>query len=248
MGTWWLHAESGGRLLFCENETNAERLWGEPSSTPYPKDGINRCVVDGDLDAVNPEHTGTKVAAHVRLLVPAGGSVNYRIRLSAGDPLPDPFGDADLTVTRRRAEADEFYASITPPSVSADAAAVMRQALAGMLWSKQCYYFDVDQWLRERHTHPLRAPGGNDNQRADRLLSWSWTSPDQRHLVVVNLSDEAADGMVEWPWQGDVGAALVLIDRMTGERYERDGDDVATNGLYVSLAGPGQHVFAVSRV
>jgi Alpha amylase, catalytic domain len=90
--------------------------------------------------------------------------------------------------------------------------------------------------------------GWPDNRSADRLLTWSWTSPDQRHLVVVNLSDDAADGMVAWPWQGDVGAALVLTDRITGEQFERDGDDVASNGLYVSLAGPGQHVFSVSRV
>jgi hypothetical protein len=89
--------------------------------------------------------------------------------------------------------------------------------------------------------------GWPDNHSAERLLAWSWTSPTQRHLVVVNLTDGTADGLVEWPWPGDVGAALSLTDQITGERYERVGDDIVTNGLYVSLAGPGTHVFSISR-
>jgi hypothetical protein len=164
LGTWWLHAEAAGELLFCENETNTERLWDQPCATPYPKDAINRHLVDGEADAVNPDGTGTKVAAHVRLVVPAGGSVSYRVRLRAGELIPAPFADVDEVIASRRAEADEFYTALTPPAVSSDAAAVMRQALAGMLWSKQCYYFDVDQWLRERETHPLRPPGGTGSR------------------------------------------------------------------------------------
>ena len=110
---------------------------------------------------VNPARTGTKVAAHVRLEVPAGASASTWLRLTATPPdeLADPFADAEAVVADRRADADEFYdALITPPAVSADGANVMRQALAGMLWSKQSYYFDVDLWLREHDAHPLRRP------------------------------------------------------------------------------------------
>jgi hypothetical protein len=170
LGTWTFNAQPGGELLFCDNDTNAARLWGRVNDSPYPKDGIGEYVVDGRTDAVNPDGSGTKMAAHVRLVVPAGGSASYRVRLRAGDGPIDggAFADADGVIAQRRGEADEFYAAITPPEVGVDAAMVMRQALAGMLWSKQSYFFDVDQWLRERNTHPLRPPGG----RGSRNESW----------------------------------------------------------------------------
>jgi hypothetical protein len=249
LGAWWLHAESGGQLLFCDNETNAERLRGEDSSTQYPKDGINRFVVDGETDSVNPERTGTKAAAHVRLMVPAGGSVTYRIRLTAGDPLPDPFGDADGTIATRRAEADEFYASITPPAISSDAASVMRQALAGMLWSKQCYYFDVDQWLRERHTHPLRAPGG----RGSRNEGWF-------HMAnhdVISMPDTW-----EYPWYAAWDLAfhtipLMMVDPifakeqlrlMLSQRYLHPTGQIPAYEWNFSDVNPPVHAFATLLV
>jgi hypothetical protein len=155
-----LHAEPGGELVFCDNESNARRLWGTDNATRYVKDGIGDHVVGGRIDTVNPAGEGTKAAAHVRFVVPAHGSVSYRVRLSAAAPgeLARPFAGFDALLATRRAEADEFYDAITPPSVGDDARAVMRQALAGMLWTKQYYYFDVDTWLRERGAHPLRAP------------------------------------------------------------------------------------------
>ena len=189
LGTWYLHADTAIDLLFCDNETNAARLWGAEQSPPHPKDAINDCVVGGRSNAVNPERVGTKVAAHTRLLVPAGGSVAMRVRLTSttvGAGV-DPLADADAVIERRLAEADEFYAAITPASTSADAAAVMRQALAGMLWSKQTYYFDVDQWLRERGRHPLRSPAA----RGTRNESWF-------HLAnhdVISMPDTW-----EYPW------------------------------------------------
>jgi hypothetical protein len=167
LGTWYLHAESPTtQFLFCDNETNAARLWNAERSPAHPKDAINDCVVDGRSDAVNPARTGTKVAAHTRLVVPAGARTTIRLRL---DRTPiERFDDADAVLVERRADADEFYAALTPDGVSDDAAAVMRQALAGMLWSKQTYYFDVDQWLRERGRHPLRSPSA----RGTRNESW----------------------------------------------------------------------------
>jgi hypothetical protein len=88
--------------------------------------------------------------------------------------------------------------------------------------------------------------GWPDNHNADRLLAWSWTAA-VRHLVVVNLSADPADGMADWPWPDDAGRRLVLTDRLTGERYERDGDDVVGNGVYVSVPGHGAHLFSVTR-
>ncbi len=154
------HAEPGAELLFCDNETNAARLWGSQNATRYVKDGIGERVIGGLADAVNPAGEGTKASAHVRFVVPARGSVSYRVRLSSAPlaVIPNPFAGFDALIAVRRAEADAFYHVITPANVGSDARAVMRQALAGMLWSKQYYYFDLDIWLRERGAHPLRTP------------------------------------------------------------------------------------------
>ncbi len=137
--------------LFCENETNNQRLFNCPSVTPYPKDGINDHVVSGAA-TVNPAQAGTKCAFWYTLTVPAESTATIRLRLR---PKPAPsvaaapsFGAAFTDVfARRRAEADEFYQSLTPAAASADEANVMRQAFAGMLWSKQFYNFDVATWL-----------------------------------------------------------------------------------------------------
>jgi len=143
--------------LFCENETNVERLYGGESSVPYPKDGINDHVVS-DLPTVNPDRRGTKCAFWHRLTVPAGATVELRLRLrpaDAGGTHATALGSAfDKVVARRREEADEFYAELTPAPTSPDEALVMRQAFAGMLWSKQLYYYDVARWLDGDPTQP----------------------------------------------------------------------------------------------
>ena len=160
LGTFYLHAEPAASLLFCDNESSPAR---------YPKNGIGDHLVHGAA-TVNPEGTGTKAAAHVLLQVPGGGQASVLVRLTREGPdqLAAPFAGAGELIAQRRTEADEFYEAITPPGVTTDAKAVMRQALAGMLWSKQSYYFDVDTWLRERHVHPLRAP----RRRGTRNESW----------------------------------------------------------------------------
>jgi len=161
IGTWHLTCQDDVPLLFTENETNRERLSGQPNRTPYVKDGINEYVVGGRSGAVNPDHRGTKVSAHYQLTVEGGRSTTIRLRLNdVGKPLDgrDLLGDAfEAVLCQRRAEADEFYAAITPASASEDEARVMRQALAGMLWSKQYYEYDLDLWLEERGAHPLRS-------------------------------------------------------------------------------------------
>ena len=151
-------------LLFTENESNLQRLWGQPNPSPWVKDAFHRYVVSGESDAVNPAKTGTKAAARYILDVPAGGSTVVRLRLSdsaaaaaaASDAPAATFGDTfDATFAARLADADEFYQRITPPSLSEDEKRVHRQALAGMLWGKQYYLFDVDTWLKEHEAHPL---------------------------------------------------------------------------------------------
>src|SRR5262249_2464593 len=153
--------------LFTENESNATRLWGRPNASPYVKDAFHEYLISARHDAVNPAHSGTKAAVHYELHVPAQGSVSVRLRLSKGAP-DDPFGSFDALVVKRQREADQFYDKITPPSLSEDERRVHRQALAGMLWSKQYYYFDLDTWLEEHGAHPLIG----DRTRMVRNADW----------------------------------------------------------------------------
>jgi hypothetical protein len=151
LGERYLYNEGDIPLLFTENETNNVRLFATLNASPYVKDGINNCVVDGQQDAVNPQLTGTKVAADYLLAVGAGETAVVRLRLSDLSPgaMDDPFRSFAKIMQARQKEADEFYSVITPQGISKDEALVMRQALSGMLWSKQYFGFDVDKWLEE---------------------------------------------------------------------------------------------------
>ena len=187
LGTYYLYCEGDVPLLFTENETNNERLFPEyPNASPYVKDGINNYVVQGHQAAVNPDHQGTKGAAHYRQMIGPGQSVTVRLRLT-DQALAAPFGPwIDEILAARVQEADEFYRSVTPPSVSPDAANVMRQALAGMLWSKQFFFFDVNRWLQEHQAHPLLP-----DSRGSRNREWF-------HMVnedIISMPDKW-----EYPW------------------------------------------------
>ena len=143
--------------LFCENETNTARLFGAEPTTQYPKDGINDHVIHGAA-TVNPERCGTKCAFWYQLDVPAGATVELRLRLrpaGSGPPAPAALGmDFERAIAARQAEADEFYADLTPGTASDDEALVMRQAFGGLLWSKQLYYYDVSRWLEGDPAQP----------------------------------------------------------------------------------------------
>jgi hypothetical protein len=154
LGEYWLHCDATPELLFTENESNAQRLWGQPNASPYVKDAFHEYIIAGHREAVNPAKVGTKAAAHYSLEVPGGGSKTVRLRLAAL-PLNDPFNGFDQIFNSRLDDADEFYNRITPQSLSEDQRRVHRQALAGMLWSKQFYNFDLEQWLQEHRSHPL---------------------------------------------------------------------------------------------
>ena len=158
------------QLLFCENETNLARLYGAEPVTPYPKDGINDHVIHGAA-TVNPAGTGTKCAFWYQVTVPAGQTAELRLRLR---PASDGQGksaakaatalgtDFDQVMAQRRAEADEFYTELTPAGASADEALVLRQASAGMLWSKQLFYYDVARWLDGDPTQPEPPDGAQE--------------------------------------------------------------------------------------
>jgi hypothetical protein len=144
-----LHCPNGAELLFTENDTNTERLYGSPNSTPHVKDAFHAYLVEGRRDAVHPERRGTKAAAWQRLEVPAGGEARMRLRFApesakADDPLGRSFA---VAMQRARSEADAYYDAVIPPVLSPDERRVMRQAFAGMIWSKQFYAYEVRRWL-----------------------------------------------------------------------------------------------------
>ncbi|HZX94105.1 MAG TPA: glucosidase, partial [Myxococcales bacterium] len=241
LGERFLHCEGAAELLFTENETNTQRLVGVPNRTTYVKDGINDCVVLGRKYAVNPERTGTKAAAHYTVTAGAGESKTVRLRLSAASPQAqvekiteapatlaispgagkdqDPFRDFDAVVAARRQEADAFYATVIPKSLNADATNVMRQAIAGMLWSKQFYYYDLDTWLTEHGADPF-----NPRRRAPRNEHWHH----MHNAHIISMPDKW-----EYPWYAawdlafhvlalslaDGDFAKSQLDLMLGDQY-----------------------------
>ncbi|HEY5907734.1 MAG TPA: glucosidase, partial [Vicinamibacteria bacterium] len=172
LGEYTLACDGAPELLFTENESNQQRLWNQANPTPWVKDAFHRYVVSGDRDAVNPAKVGTKAAARYVLEVPAGGSQVVRLRLKSG-PTGGTFGAPfEKTFRQRLFDADEFYERITPRALGEDERRVHRQALAGMLWTKQFYYFDLDRWLKEHQAHPLLGGrGGTRNTEWFHMLN-----------------------------------------------------------------------------
>jgi hypothetical protein len=218
LGERFLYADGKATLLFTENETNTERLVRVPNRTPFVKDGIHHYIVRGRKDAVNPKKTGTKASAHYSLVLTPGDSQTLRLRLCEVRPDADapateeregPFGRFDAVMEARRREANEFYDSVIPSSLDADAARVMRQAVAGMLWSKQFYYYDVDKWLSEHGADPF-----NPKRRAPRNEHW-------HHMYnadVISMPDKW-----EYPWYAAWDLAfhilpLTLVDPDLGKQ------------------------------
>jgi len=146
LGQYWLCCEGDPHLLFTENETNGSRLWGAPNRAPYVKDGIHEAVVHNRMEQVNPESVGTKVAARYRVAIGSGATQSILLRLSS-ERLLEPFADAENLLATRVAESDEFYINLSRGHLTEDEARVQRQALAGLIWSKQYYNYDVAQWL-----------------------------------------------------------------------------------------------------
>nr|MBA2449853.1 glucosidase [Chloroflexota bacterium] len=160
LGRYILACDGAPELLFTQNDTNVERLFGAPNPTPYVKDGIAEAIVHGRAEAVNPARVGTKAAAHYRLAIEPGQTATIRLRLtsSAANGSGDPFADFDALFAQRQAEADEFYTALQPARLDEETARVQRQAFAGLLWSKQFYYYDVSQWLEGDPDQPAPPP------------------------------------------------------------------------------------------
>ena len=152
-GDYNLYAADKPEILFCDNETNVRRLSGQNDVAGHFKDAFHEYIVNGNTAAVNPQRSGTKVGALHELTIPAGGSKQIRLRLSSVDN-QKPFSDFDAICTRRLQEADEFYAKLQSGITTADARDVQRQALAGMIWSKQFYNYEVGEWLRGDPAQP----------------------------------------------------------------------------------------------
>ena len=234
LGQRFFYAEGANALLFTENETNNERLFGSPNRTPYVKDGINNYVVHGRQDAVNPQKKGTKASAHYSLTVEARGSKTLRLRLSdvalagvtsAKTGQIGPFGSVfDNVIDARRREADEFYATVIPAALNADQKNVMRQALAGMMWSKQFYNYDVDKWLEERGSDPFKP-----QRSAPRNEGW-------HHMYnadIISMPDKW-----EYPWYAAWDLAFhVLALTLVDEDFGKQQLELMVQGQYLHPNG-----------
>jgi hypothetical protein len=246
LGERYLYFEGDIPLLFTENETNNMRIFSTPNASPYVKDGINNFVVDGQQDAVNPQLTGTKAAAEYQLEVGAGETAVVRLRLSDLSPaaMDDPFRSFTKIMQARQREADEFYSVITPQGIGKDEAIVMRQALSGMLWSKQYFGFDLDKWLEEHGVDQMQ-PG----QKVIRNSDWF-------HMVnehIISMPDKW-----EYPWYAswdlafhaialstvDVDFAKEQLDLMLGEFFLHPTGQIPAYEWNFSDVNPPVHAWA----
>ena len=203
LGRMFLATEGAPEMLFCDNETNTERLWGVPGRSRFPKDGINDQIVSGAA-SVNPRRTGTKAAFRYHVAVDPGASATIKLRLSpSGSPVDRDF---DAQLDQRQAEADEFYAELTPAGTPPDEALVLRQALAGMLWSKQFYNYSVQRWLEGDPAGPAPPPQRRSGRNSD------WQHLDNRD--VISMPDKW-----EYPWYAawDLAFHCVALARLDPE-------------------------------
>ena len=165
LGCYTLRCRSADEVVFTENETNTEVIFQQPNHSPYTKCAFHRYVIDGETSAVNPAKEGTKASAIYNLSIGAKASNTIQLRLSkASQEIPDPFSEQafDQVLARRQQDCDDFYASVIPANLSAEHNLVFRQAMAGMLWSKQFYNYDITPWLQQRGVDPLGRNSGQD--------------------------------------------------------------------------------------
>ena len=226
LGERYLYCEGEVALLFTENETNNERLFGKPNASPYVKDGINDYLVNGKTGAINPSQRGTKVAAHHEAKVGPGETAMIRLRLSDATPeaMGNPWQRFGEIMEARQREADDFYRAVTPARVSEDESRVMRQALAGMLWSKQYFYFDLDLWLRE---HGVES--GRPAKRHVRNAEWSHMVNEQ----VISMPDKW-----EYPWYAAWDLAFHTLALSTVDvDFAKEQLDLMLESYYIHPTG-----------
>jgi Glycosyl hydrolase family 63 C-terminal domain len=250
LGKRWLYCQEAHEILFTENETNYQRLFGSPNTSAYVKDGINDYIIHGKETGVNPEKIGTKASANYVLTVHPGETQIVKLRLSDVSNLVEPFGkDFDTIFNQRQQEADEFYQRITPFPLSEDMRNVQRQAFAGMLWSKQFYHYIVEDWLKgDRHTPPppLERQNGRNHE---------WF-----HLYnedILSMPDKW-----EYPWFAawdlafhtiplaiiDPDFAKYQLDVLTREWYMHPNGQIPAYEWKFSDVNPPVHAWATWRV
>jgi len=248
--TRWVHCEGSPQLLFTENETNAQRLFGARNRSPFVKDGINDYVVEGAKQTVNPEHVGSKAAAHYKLSIGSGETEVIRMRLADSDfKETNAFAAFDKTFSLRKDEADEFYATVIPQDLSADAQNVMRQGFAGMLWSKQFYHYVVKDWLQG----DPGTPSPPQERQSGRNHQWTHVY----NADVISMPDKW-----EYPWYAAWDLAfhcvpLALVDPdfakeqltlMLREWYMHPNGQIPAYEWAFSDVNPPVHAWAAWRV
>ena len=247
-GTYYLFAEDAADMLFTENESNNELLFQSKNESPYVKDAFHRYVVQGETGAINPEETGTKTAIHYQTNVPANSSKTFRLRLSTIKH-KRPFVDFDDVLKTRLDEANEFYQDIQAKNLSEDERNVQRQAFAGMLMSKQLYYYDVEQWLNGDPASP--APPAR--RKKGRNSDWQH----MHNFDIVSMPDKW-----EYPWYAVWDSAfhcipLALVDAdfakrqlelFTREWYMHPNGQLPAYEWNFGDVNPPVHAWAALRV
>jgi mannosylglycerate hydrolase MGH1-like protein len=247
----YLYAQGAGELLFTDNDTNTERLFGHSRGPAYYKDGINDAIVSGARDRVNPAHVGTKASAHYAVSLDADAHATIVLRLSDKAParIGRPFAEANATFAIRKADADEFYATVIPDTLSDDGRSVMRQALAGMLWSKQFYHYVIEDWLAGDPQQP--------SPPSERLNGRNSAWPQLYNADVISMPDKW-----EYPWYAAWDLAfhcvpLALVDAefakeqltlLTREWYMHPNGQLPAYEWAFGDVNPPVHAWAVWRV
>jgi hypothetical protein len=250
LGTMWLYCQCADELLFVENETNNQKLFDTPNTSPYVKDGINDYIVHGK-NTVNPDQYGTKASAHYSLTVGAGETQVVKLRLNRVTPSPAMESDSefDRIMRIRQNEANEFYQRISPAPLSADILNVQRQAFAGMLWSKQYYNFSVDAWLKG---DPAAPPPPSDRKHG-RNSQWFHLETED----ILSMPDKW-----EYPWFAawdlafhtipiaaiDPDFAKSQLDLITREWYMHPNGQMPAYEWAFGDVNPPVHAWATWRV
>jgi hypothetical protein len=224
LGKYHLYCDENPEILFTENETNPRRLLNQPDTSGYFKDAFHDYVIAGDASAINPNHTGTKIAAHYKSEIPAQGSRTIRVRL-ANRSISEPFADFHALFDQRRREADEFYAALQQDLSNPDARNVQRQAFAGMIWSKQFYYYDVPEWLRGDDAQPPPPP----QRKTGRNHEW----PHLNNADIISMPDKW-----EYPWYAAWDLAFHCIPlAMIDPQFAKDQLILLTREWYMHPNG-----------
>lgn len=250
LGSRWLYCDTSAELIFTENETNYQQVFGVENHTPYVKDGINNYIVNGQADAINPHQLGTKSSAHYVLNVEPGATHTIRLRLADSPDLDQPLTTMfDVVWAERVREADEFYHHITPFPVPDDQRQVQRQAFAGMLWSKQFYHYAIEDWLKGDPAEPT-PPAGRTKGR-----NWHWMHLDTAEIL--SMPDKW-----EYPWFAawdlafhalplamvDPEFAKHQLDLMTREWYMHPNGQLPAYEWAFGDVNPPVHAWATWRV